>query len=60
MQEGGFYFIFLLPSLEKKFVSDFAVVKKVMREGKFSLSLAGPKSNQQQYVPVTVYFFLNY
>ena len=52
MREGGNYFIFLLPGLEKKFVSDFAVGNKVMRREGVFLWLARPKSNQQQYVTV--------
>ena len=35
---GGFYCIFLLPGLEKKFVSDFAVGKKIMRERGFFIA----------------------
>ena len=31
--EGVNHIIFLLPGLEKKFVSDFSVVNNVMREG---------------------------
>ena len=32
MRDGSFYFIFILPGLDKKYVSDTAVVKKVMSE----------------------------
>ena len=52
MREGGSYFIFLLPGLGKKFVSDLAV------NNKFFLSVARPKSDQQQYV--TVFKIPNY
>ena len=38
MREGGGYFIFLESDLEKKVVSDFAVVNKVMREVFYRLS----------------------
>ena len=52
MREGGNHFIFLLPDLEKKLVSDFAVVNKVMRGGRreFFLSLVIPKNNQQHVI----------